>query len=363
MLKISKPRFQATVALATLTVAIAQFPALGHCESEGSQPAPVSRPFESKGKTMKEVATEVVTLPEDKDIWGLDFSPDGKFLATTSPQTLAVHVWDWRNRRVMRTFERPRGSNLGVAEPVRFSPDGRLLASCSSRSGPNNSVTRIWNAETGDIVHDIEEPDNGGCEAIAFSPDGKFLIQVVGRPAGASGDTLIIHDTTTWQPVWGLRTQPFSPDHLAISPDGKWVALRGIFPNPNSPGWHHKIVIVDMVQHAIVRTIEAYAERLAWSPDGVHLVAAAGLETKIFDARSGEVVVTEKGDGGHALVRYTPDGKYLIERINLRVKIWDGQHRELYQEIPAAPGSLAVSRDGHYLAMGGDKKVIVWELK
>jgi hypothetical protein len=112
-----------------------------------------------------------------------------------------------------------------------------------------------------------------------------------------------------------------------------------------------------------MRTIQASAERVDWNPDGVHLVAAYGLETKIFYSKSGDTVATEKGEGGHALARYTSDGKYLIERIHFKVKIWDGQHRELYQEIPAAPGVLAVSRDGHYLAMGGDKKVIVWELK
>ena len=317
-----------------------------------------------------DVATEIVTLGEDEDIRGLDFSPDGKFLATTSTQTLHVHIWDWRNQRIVRTFERPQGSDLLTTEPIRFSPDGRLLASCSSRSGPNYSVTRIWNTATGEFVHDIEEPNNGSCQAIVFSPDGKHLIRAMSRPARALESSLIVHDTTTWEAVWSLRTSPFYPDHLEISPDGALVALVGtvIVPAVRIEGQFRitpakpQIVIVDLIHREVVRTIPASAERLAWSPDGARLVAAAGLETQIFDARSGEIVSIEKGEGGHALARYTPDGKYLIERINLRVKIWDGQHRDLYQEIPAAPGVLAVSRDGHYFAMGGDKKVIVWKL-
>src|ERR1039458_820688 len=343
-------------------LAMAVFPDLaladGSTQSEDLQPLSVAGLFESKGKTMKEVATELVTLSEDKDIWGLDFSPDGKLLATTSPQTLAVHVWDWQNRRIMRTFERPRGSNLGVAEPIRFSPDGRLLASCPSQSGPNNSVTRIWNAETGNVVHDIEEPNSGGCQAIAFSPDGRYLLRIVNRRAEAPEDGLIIYKTTTWQPVWGLRKELFYWRHLAISPDGKWVAVAG------STAAQPQILIVDMAQRAIVRTMQVAAERIDWSPDGAHIVVGGGKDSiMIFDARSGELVASEKGEDGHVLVRYTPDGKYLIDSIYTKVKIWDGQHLELYQEIPASPGSLAVSRDGHFVAMGGDKKVIVWELK
>jgi WD40 repeat protein len=373
-----KSRFQGLMTLTLLGLVLMQILLLGCAESEYLHPLSVADLFESKGKTMKEVATEVVTLPEDEDIRGLDFSPDGKLLATTSTQTLAVKIWDWRNRRIVRAFQRPQGSNLGSTESVRFSPDGRLLASCSDPSGPNRSITRIWNATSGEVVHDIEEPYSGGCEAIAFFPDGTVLARIAIRRADDIHDSLIIYDTKTWQSIWGLHLTPFYPKHLAISPDGKFVALAGqvrnplswpfptpqpTFGTPPSPN-QALIVVVDVERRTVMRAIQAYAERLAWSPDGAHIVAGGGLDPiMIFDAESGALVTSEKGETGHVLVRYTPDGKYLIERIDLKVLIWDGQHREVYQEIPAAPGVIAVSQDGHYLAMGGDKKVIVWKLK
>ena len=259
------------------------------------------------GKTAREVATEVMTLPTDEDIRGLDFNPDGNLLATTSTQVADVRIWDWRNKRLARTFERAQGSNLLSTEPVRFGPDGRLLAVCHGPSGPNKSVVRIWNSEPGDVVHDIEEPSNGGRRAIAFTADGRSLIRILRRPAQAPEDTLVVHDTKTWQPMWGLHTTPFYPTDLAISPDGKFAAVAGRVINPErwpfntarptfgTPPVRDQslVVIVDLGAHAIVRTLQASAERVDWNPDNVHLVAASGLETTVFDARSGEIVATE----------------------------------------------------------------------
>jgi hypothetical protein len=40
-----------------------------------------------------------------------------------------------------------------------------------------------------------------------------------------------------------------------------------------------------------------------------------------------------------------------------------GAGSPVLQEIKAIPGCIAVSKDGRFLAMGGDKKIIVWQLK
>jgi hypothetical protein len=53
-----------------------------------------------------------------------------------------------------------------------------------------------------------------------------------------------------------------------------------------------------------------------------------------------------------------------MERLRLsKKKSKAGQHQQLLQEIKAIPSSMAVSTDGRYLAMSGDKKIIVWQLK
>lgn len=176
---------------------------------------------------------------------------------------------------------------------------------------------------------------------------------------------------------------PFYPSSLAMSPDGRYVAIGGrvlnvdtwplstpkpVFGDPPLPDMA-LIAIVDLAKRTITRTIQipdaASVNSLAWSPDGAY-IAAGGNGVMIFDAQSLARVVHER-KGDHVHIRYTPDGKYFIENgfgeKGTRVRIWDGRHRDLLQEIPAKPACLAVSRDGRYLAMGGDKKIIVWKLK
>jgi len=374
---------------------------------------------------MKEVATEVTQLHEREyfNVWGLDFSPDGKYLASSSPSSHEIHVWDWRNRRIVRTFEKIRqgSSSIMSTEPVRFSPDGRWLATCHGRAD-HYVVARIWNANTGEIVRDIDEPNGGECKAIGFTPDGKSFIWVSDRSANLPGDHLIVYSTATWQRLWGLRTAPFYPNTLAISPDGKSIAIGGSTIGPGIPT-QHQVLIVDMAEHAVVRTIRAFPtskkfamestiERLAWTPDGMYIAVGARVTgtyrpearpdavfesnemrpdaIRIFDTHSGEQVASETPVKYARIwaLRYTPDGKYLIEsafspgseessaprRELLRtdsmprtvesvIRIWDGEHRRLLQEISGAAGSAAVTRDGHYLALGGDGMIFIFKLK
>jgi WD40 repeat protein len=357
-----------------LALIVLQLPVIGYCDSGSGF---FSGLFESKGKNMKEVATKIATLSEENDILGLDFSPDGKHLAATPFDAATVHIWDWQGNRLERTLEREKGTNVNVTEPVRYSPDGKLLAICHDKSD-QNIIARIWNTDTWDVVRDIVEPGSARCEAIEFTSDGKSLIRVMAHSAvGFTGNNLVVYATSTWQPTWDLNTQPFLPSTLSISPDSKFFAIGGGSINGfNAPvPIQAQVSIVDMAQRKIVRTIQLQRSeiiehrRVAWSPDGERLAYAGRYGVEIFDTRSWGRVTNEpsEGKGRQIHIRYTSDGKYFIEsgfgNEGARVRIWDGQHRELLQEIKAIPGCIAVSRDGRYLAMGGDKKIIVWQLK
>src|ERR1017187_2312649 len=154
-------RFQVTAVLTLFALVLLLFSILGHSEPEGLRSFSVIGLFEPKGKGMKEVATEIAQLPEQEpfNVWGLDFSPDGKYLATSSPANHEIHIWDWQNRRIVRfsvigLFE-PKGkgmkevateiAQLSEQEPFNvwgldFSPDGKYLAT----SSPANHEIHIW---------------------------------------------------------------------------------------------------------------------------------------------------------------------------------------------------------------------------
>src|SRR5271170_4315081 len=99
-----------------------QFPLSGQCASDDGSSAPSSIGLpEPQYKNSGEVATLIAELPEREpfNVWGVDFSPDGNYLASSSPSSYEIHVWDWKNRRIVRTLEQVHqgSSTLSATEP------------------------------------------------------------------------------------------------------------------------------------------------------------------------------------------------------------------------------------------------------
>ncbi|HWS98717.1 MAG TPA: hypothetical protein VN256_00500 [Pyrinomonadaceae bacterium] len=96
------------------------------------------------------------------------FSPDGSRLATSTKQ--AVEVWDVKTGELAQTL---RGHEKDVSG-VWFSPDNRFLVSTaeqqtSADTGPLGELV-IWDARTGEKVKTLP-----GYTYAVFSPDGKLI--------------------------------------------------------------------------------------------------------------------------------------------------------------------------------------------
>jgi WD40 repeat protein len=360
-----------------LALTLLQFICVGPCAADNFFSS-LFKSDETKAVAANNVASSIATLKENMEVRGLDFSPDGKYLAATSTSDSdEVHIWDWQAGSIVRKMKKGAGSADPTATgPLKYSPDGRYLLACHS-PGESDFVIHIWDAQTGNLVKGIDEPKTVDCSAIAFTPDGQSLVRI-GSIGRKENDSIIVYATKDWKPVWGLRTLPFFPTTLALSPDGKLAAVGG---NTFGQGIPHQpqIRIVDLVKHTIVKTIEAFPlenriRSIAWSPDGKLIVAGAMVGgtfqgpdiVKIFDASSGRQVLGEAVEPPEAIdvLRYSPDGKYLVEGpIGATIRIWDGEHKTILQECRNEALSLAFSRDGRYLAMGGKRKILIWQLK
>ena len=107
------------------------------------------------------------------------YSPDGTRLATLTGDYFEFLDAD--------THARTSRVDSGGASALLYSPDGRLLILLGGRP-----AAVVLDADDLSTVATL--PERGARGRTAFSPDGKLL-------ASASGDAVVLRDTTTWSIV------------------------------------------------------------------------------------------------------------------------------------------------------------------
>jgi WD40 repeat protein len=225
--------------------------------------------------------------PHGDWVFTLAFSPDGKVLASAGADK-DVLIWDLATGKPRH---RLRGHENDV-DSVVFSPDGKLLA-----SGSRDGTTKLWDTATGKEVRQFRGAVG------TFSPGGKHWI--------SCGDSrLVVWDAATGaRQAHILRPAPvYSPDSLAIAPDGKTLAVRCD---------SERIYLWDLDPLLPAEKV-GKLKSPAFSPDGTKLVALSGNQTlRFWDAASGQerkrIVLTLDRTAHHgqrgATCRCTLDGQ------------------------------------------------------
>jgi WD40 repeat protein len=189
-------------------------------------------------------------------IASLALSPDGRFLAVAGG---GVSVWDTVSHREMATLP---SLKVAVDVSVGFSPDGRTLAAAGEGS------LRLWGMAERQVVGTlVDEPWPAvlDIQALAYSPDGRFLA------TGGAEPSVRLWDTRTKRLVALLQGHKFAVHSLAFSPDGKTLAVG------DSSGGLKLWNVTTREETVTLKGHTASVWAIAFSPDG-NILASASSE-------------------------------------------------------------------------------------
>jgi len=309
------------------------------------------------------------------------FSPDGRWFATGSDDQTII-IWETAQLQQAAVLRDQPGAVLSLT----FSPDGRRLV--SGCGGPASMARvwdttnwqelcefpwrvsygdfvflsndelgdisgRIWNARTGELIHDAGAEWLGNW--VDLSPDGKQRASIT-----SGGDVKIIDLKS--QKLLSTRHAHF--DHgrsVAYSPDGKWLATAA-----------ERIVLWDAraLEKIAPLEYESIVWSVAFSPDGKSLVSTHGDGAiLVWDVNQRERVANlREHSAGVRGVAFSPDGKLVASASeDQSVIVWDaatGQKQAVLAGHKSRVTSVAFAPTGQWLASSDqDGTIIRWNLQ
>ncbi len=166
-------------------------------------------------------------LVRDPDRWGmaLAWSPDGRVLAAGR-----ATITFWNAGTGERGVELP--GHTDFVRDLIFSANGKFLASACK-----DKTVRIWNAESGALLHTLEpeglvhfvasgesylNPIRVPMTCVAFSPDGRVLA------TGGAGRIVQLWDTATGELLRTFRGHTMAVTAVAFAPDGRTLVSASL---------------------------------------------------------------------------------------------------------------------------------------
>jgi WD40 repeat protein len=279
----------------------------------------------------------------------LVFTPDGETLLSVSEDGLLL-TWDLSTRRPIRQFV------LGYSYRSFhvFSSDGKFLASLSPRG--DNRVS-VWDVETGQLIDTLARQADSPIEVVngMFIPGAKSLLVIYsnGKSQLWHFDSGVVEESVTSEDGTAF---------LAVSPDGKLVAVRG------SEG---SILVLDLTTKQIVSSLAVSDSPdpvidAAFSPDNKTLVSTIGKKVNVWDIATQSWLVSPSDQmwppmaRGFEEIAFSPDGKFLmVAMTDNAIVTWDypicayacdgivskfmSGHTSLTQKIIFTPNSLVAA--------------------
>ncbi|WP_341526503.1 serine/threonine-protein kinase [Nostoc sp. UHCC 0302] len=342
----------------------------------------------------------IYSIKADSEVSSLAFSPNGDILASVDRYNGNVKVWllsRVQGKQVKLTnIHTLTSSYRGFNKPIKFSPDGRILADgitlwdvasgreiyklnghseavdllTISPDGQNIATTSksgitLWHIPSGTFIRRFEKYS---LDTVVFSANGKILIS-------ANKDRMIL-----WEVATGRKIQD-TPCELkesrvisavALSQDGEIYAQAAYSDK--------KIRLIKVSTDQNISTITTQSEGvgcLAFSPNK-EILASSSFDKiiKLWEVKTGEAIRTINTYPHSATsIAFSPNGKILVCGGSDCIQLWDVEthYGRLICTIntsiisssnsSSAKGSLIFSPDGQILASSSnDNTIKLWDV-
>src|SRR5919199_2426706 len=291
-----------------------------------------------------DLSKSVFTQAFDK-ITAVEFSPDGKLLAT-SDVVGQVRIWRVGDGQQILTFQ----GHTNWISSIAFSPNGQLLAV----SGSSDPTVKLWEINTGQCVRILQGHSNW-VTWIAFSPSGQILA------SGSDDSTVKLWEVSTGNCLQILQAHTQKVRSLAFSPDGQILA---------SSSNDSTVKLWEVSTGNCLKSLQENNEisRIAFSPNGQILASGSDDSTvRFWEVSTGQCLRILQGNTNKVRsIAFSPDGQTLASSSDdSSVRLWEvstGQCLKTLQGHSSGIQSVAFSPNGQTLASSGDQQVRLWEV-